>query len=182
MTRIVILDRDGVINQDSPHYIKNPNEWQAIPGSLEAIATLNQAGFKVIVATNQSGIARGLYTLTTLSNIHQKMCLALASYGGQISKIYICPHHDRDHCHCRKPNIGLFQQVKQDFNLDLSQTYAIGDSWRDIEAAKRAGCQPILVKTGNGAMTLSQHQSFLKQHRIPIYANLLQATHYILQR
>jgi D-glycero-D-manno-heptose 1,7-bisphosphate phosphatase len=155
--RWVILDRDGVINYDSPAYIKSAMEWQPIPKSLEAIAQLNQAGFKVVVATNQSGIARNLYTLETLQQIHHKMHQALAALGGKITEIFYCPHAPGDNCLCRKPRPGLLHQFAKQFNLSLTGLPMIGDSLRDLQAASAAGCQPILVNTGNGYQTLQQH-------------------------
>ncbi|HVE44923.1 MAG TPA: D-glycero-beta-D-manno-heptose 1,7-bisphosphate 7-phosphatase [Gammaproteobacteria bacterium] len=153
----IILDRDGVINHDSREYIKSPEEWVPIKGSLEAIAQLNKAGFHVIIATNQSGIARGYYDLETLSAIHEKLTQALASVGGYIEEIFYCPHHPEDRCLCRKPQPGLIQQIQKKYAIDLKKTYFIGDSYSDIQAARAASCVPILVLTGNGQSTLAQH-------------------------
>jgi len=182
MQKLIILDRDGVINQDSPDYIKSPDEWIPIPGSLEAIAALNNAGFKVAVATNQSVIGRGYYTLEMLENIHQKMHRELALVAGHIDAILFCPHAPEDHCLCRKPKPGLFQQIFDHFHLTESfQTIlAIGDSLRDLEAAKAAGCSPILVLTGNGEKTQQKlSDSFLET---PIYPNLSEAIFALLAR
>jgi len=158
MKKVIILDRDGVINMDSPNFIKSEEEWQPIPGSLEAIATLNKHGFTVFVTTNQSGIARGLLDLQTLNRIHQKMINALALVGGKIEGIYFCPHGPDDDCFCRKPLPGMFQQIAKDYNIDFNQQKvpAIGDSLRDLEAAVLAHCEPILVLTGNGKKTAKQ--------------------------
>lgn len=153
----IILDRDGVINHDSDEYIKSPQEWHPIAGSLEAIAQLNHAGYHVIVVTNQSGIARGLYDLETLHNIHQKLTKELARAGGKITEIYFCPHHPHDECLCRKPKPGLFKLIEKKYHLNLIDTYFVGDSVSDIKAAEAAGCKPLLVLTGNGKKTLSQY-------------------------
>ena len=155
---MIILDRDGVINQDSPDYIKSPEEWHAIPGSLEAIARFNQAGHQVVVATNQSGIGRQFYDLATLEAINQKMTNELKKVGGHLDGIYYCPHLPSDHCSCRKPKPGLLQQISQDFSVDLSQNAVlIGDSARDIQAAHNVNCRAILVLTGNGKKTAEQN-------------------------
>lgn len=149
----VILDRDGVINFDSKEYIKSPAEWQPIPGSLEAIARLNQAGWKVLVATNQSGVARGLYDMHTLNAIHHKFQRLLTRFGGHVDAIFICPHGPDDNCHCRKPKPGLFLTAIQRFEINPQHTYAIGDSLRDLQAGAAAHCHPWLVRTGNGSKT-----------------------------
>lgn len=164
MIKLVILDRDGVINFDSPNFIKNPAEWQPIPGSLEAIARLNQADIKVAVATNQSGIARGLYDEAMLKQIHLKMESALSAVQAHIDALFFCPHLDQDHCRCRKPKTGLFEQIAGHFQIDLAQakTPCIGDSLRDLEAAFKVGGRPILVMTGNGQKTLAQLSSDLQ--------------------
>jgi len=142
--KFIILDRDGVINYDSDHYIKSPEEWHAIPGSLEAIADLNRAGYHVVVATNQSGIARGHYDLETLDRIHEKLMRELASVGGYIDEIFFCPHHPNDHCECRKPKLGLFLQIQKKYTVHFAETYFIGDSYTDMQVAEATGCKPIL--------------------------------------
>ena len=148
--KLVILDRDGVINHDSDQYIKSPEEWKPIPGSLTAIARLNQAGFLVVVATNQSGIGRGLFETDTMIAIHDKMFKALAQVGGHIDAIFFCPHTNDDNCECRKPKPGMFREIAARFNADLAGVPAIGDSLRDLQAAQAAGAQPVLVLTGKG--------------------------------
>ena len=148
--RLVILDRDGVINHDSDDFIKSPEEWHPIDGSLEAIAALNRAGFTVIVATNQSGIGRGLYSRRELTAIHRKMRQALANLGGSIRAIYVCPHHPDDGCDCRKPAPGLLRRIEADFDQPIVGVPFIGDSVRDAAAAEAVGARPILVLTGNG--------------------------------
>ncbi|MBU6505248.1 MAG: D-glycero-beta-D-manno-heptose 1,7-bisphosphate 7-phosphatase [Betaproteobacteria bacterium] len=151
---LVILDRDGVINFDSDRYIKNPDEWRPIPGSLEAISRLNQAGYRVVVATNQSGIARGLFDLATLNAIHHKMIDALAQHGAVLDAIFFCPHANEARCNCRKPATGLFEEIQQRYNIPLGHVPAVGDSLRDLVAAANAGAQPMLVLTGKGRKTL----------------------------
>ena len=151
--KLVILDRDGVINQDSANYIKSPNEWIPIPNSLEAISLLNQHGYSVVIATNQSGVGRGLYGIEELNNIHAKMIKMLAEIGGSIDAIFFCTHTDEDHCDCRKPEIGMLVEIKDRFSVSFEDICGVGDSLRDLEAFEKVGMQPILVKTGNGENT-----------------------------
>jgi D-glycero-D-manno-heptose 1,7-bisphosphate phosphatase len=153
--KLVILDRDGVINIDSANFIKNPNEWIAIPNSLEAIALLNQSGFRVALATNQSGVSRGLFDMATLNSIHDKMYKELAAVGGRIDALFYCPHTADDHCDCRKPKTGMIDEIGKRFSVELNQVPAVGDALRDLQAFAAAGCQPILVHTGKGAETLA---------------------------
>jgi D-glycero-D-manno-heptose 1,7-bisphosphate phosphatase len=153
--KLVILDRDGVINHDSDQFIKSPAEWKPIPGSLEAIAQLNQAGYRVVVASNQSGIGRGLFDMAMLNTIHAKMHKALALAGGRIDAVFFCPHPADSGCDCRKPKTGLFREIAQRYHIDLKGVAAVGDALRDIEAARGVGALPILVKTGKGAATLA---------------------------
>lgn len=145
-TKLVILDRDGVINQDSSEFIKTPSEWIPLKGSLEAIARLTQAGYEVVVLTNQSGIGRGLLNADTLAQIHRRMVDQLRQLGGQIQTILVCPHTPDDDCECRKPLAGLYTE----FGLNYNGVYSVGDSVRDLQAAQTAGATPVLVKTGNG--------------------------------
>jgi len=151
--KLVILDRDGVINYDSPSYIKSPEEWKPIPGSLEAIASLNQSGYHVVVASNQSGIGRGLFDMATLNAIHDKMHRALGQVGGRIDAVFFCPHTDEMRCDCRKPRAGLLEEISHRFNVNLKGVPSIGDAQRDLEAAAAVGAQPVLVLTGKGAKT-----------------------------
>ncbi len=151
--KLIILDRDGVINFDSDQFIKSPEEWKPIPGSLEAIARLNQAGYRVAVATNQSGIGRGLFDMPTLNAIHDKMHKSLAQVGGRVDAIFFCPHTNESNCECRKPKSGMIEEVALRFGLSLKGVPAVGDSLRDLEAASRLGAQPYLVLTGKGAKT-----------------------------
>lgn len=172
----IILDRDGVINQDSDAFIKSPEEWLPIPGSLEAIALLNQAGLKVVVITNQSGIARGLFDLATLAAIHSKMQLAVEALGGDIDSIYFCPHGPDDNCACRKPKPGLFHSLAKEKQIDLSGIFSIGDSLRDIQASLAVNASPILVKTGKGSQTNLNHPHL----KLPIFDNLYDASLHII--
>ena len=152
--KIVILDRDGVINQDSKDYIKSPEEWVPIEGSIQAIANLCSAGFKVVIATNQSGLGRKLFSSDDLANIHKKLIAAVAAASGQIHGIFYCPHLPSDDCSCRKPRTGLLEEIEQKFQLSLESVPFIGDSVKDIQAALSHGCKAILVKTGNGEASL----------------------------
>lgn len=149
-TPLVILDRDGVINADAPDHIKSESEWRALPGSLEAISRLHQAGWRVVVITNQSGIARGLFDARQLNAIHQKMITHLGQFGGAIDAILYCPHGPDDGCSCRKPRTGLFQDLARRLGTSLAGVPAVGDKDSDIEAARAAGAKPVLVRTGNG--------------------------------
>jgi D-glycero-D-manno-heptose 1,7-bisphosphate phosphatase len=151
--KLVILDRDGTINHDSAHYIKSPNEWRPIEGSLEAIARLTQAGYRIVVATNQSGIARGLFDTATLIAIHDTLQRAVAQAGGRIDAFFFCPHAADSACECRKPKPGMLQEVARRFNISLQDTYMVGDAHRDVAAAAAAGAKPVLVLTGRGKTT-----------------------------
>jgi D-glycero-D-manno-heptose 1,7-bisphosphate phosphatase len=151
--KLIILDRDGVINQDSDLYIKSPEEWIPLPGSLEAIARLNQWGYRVVVATNQSGIGRGLFGMDTINAIHDKMIKAASHVGGSIDAIFFCPHTNADNCACRKPKPGMFEEIAARYNIDLAGVPAVGDSLRDLQAAASVGAQPLLVLTGKGKKT-----------------------------
>ncbi|OQW94348.1 MAG: D-glycero-beta-D-manno-heptose-1,7-bisphosphate 7-phosphatase [Beggiatoa sp. IS2] len=168
--RLVILDRDGVINYDSEEYIKSPDEWRPIPGSLEAIARLNQADYRVVIASNQSGLARGLFTFDDLNQIHDKMFNLLAEVGGDIEAIFFCPHSQKDNCQCRKPRPGLFHNIANRLGISLTNVPVVGDSLRDLQAAIAAGARPILVLTGQGKHTLSSLQGF---HDVPVYPDLV---------
>lgn len=151
--KLIILDRDGVINFDSERFIKSADEWRPIPGSLEAIARLNQAGYRVVVCTNQSGIARGLFNMTALNAIHQKMHLAAQEVGAEIDAIFFCPHAAGDNCDCRKPKTGMFLEIARRYEISLKGIPSIGDSLRDLQAGFNCGCIPYLVLTGKGTKT-----------------------------
>ena len=166
--RIVILDRDGVINQDSTHYIKHPDEWQPIPGSLNAIALLHQNGYRIYIATNQAGIARGELTESRLKAIHEKMSSQVMQAGGKLSGIVYCPHHPDDHCKCRKPAPGMLHEIAAESGVDITGTPYVGDSLKDIRAAEAAGCKPVLVLTGNGLETRK-----LRHNLEHVFENLL---------
>jgi len=151
--KLVILDRDGVINFDSDQYIKAPSEWRPLPGSIEAIARLNQSGFRVAVATNQSGIGRGLFDMATLNAINDKMMEMVFRQGGRIDALFFCPHTAAEDCNCRKPRTGMLEEIAARFHTELKGVPAIGDSLRDLQAAESVGAQPILVLTGKGKAT-----------------------------
>ena len=168
--RLVILDRDGVINTNSKRYIQNPAEWQAITGSLEAIAELKAAGFLVAVATNQSGIGRKYYGLTDLKNIHEKMLAQLAQAGGSIDAIEFCSHAPEEKCNCRKPAPGMLHAVAKRLNILPNQSIYIGDSLKDLQAARNYGCQGYLVRTGYGEATLKQLQE--QKWKVPFFDDL----------
>lgn len=153
--KLVILDRDGVINHDSANFIKSPAEWVPVPGSLEAIALLTQYDFHVVVATNQSGVSRGLFDMATLNNIHDKMHREVALAGGRIDAVFYCPHSADENCSCRKPKTGMIKEIGKRFSVELDKVPAVGDALRDLQAFANAGCQPILVKTGKGNETLA---------------------------
>ena len=153
MTKLVILDRDGVINYESAQFIKSPAEWNPLPGSLDAIARLHHAGFLVAEATNQSGISRGMFDMATLSAIHTKMHRAVNHAGGRIDALFYCPHAATAACSCRKPKAGMLQSISERFQMPLAGIWAIGDSHRDLQAAHAAGAEPVLVLTGNGSET-----------------------------
>ena len=151
--KLIILDRDGVINYDSDAFIKTPDEWKPIPGSLEAIAHLTQAGYRVVIATNQFGIGHGLLDMTAFNTINDKMCKAVNQAGGRIDAMFFCPHTHTDQCSCRKPATGMFEEIARRFSLDLKGAPTIGDSLRDLQAAAAVGAVPILVLTGKGKET-----------------------------
>jgi D-glycero-D-manno-heptose 1,7-bisphosphate phosphatase len=174
----VLLDRDGVINYDSDAFIKSPDEWQPIEGSLEAIALLNKHGYQVIVVTNQSGVARGLFDESMLAQIHAKMYCLVGEHGGKITAIYYCPHGADSDCECRKPKAGLLKTFAADFDADLSNISVIGDSLRDLQAAEAVGAIPILVKTGKGQQTLLNNP----QLNLLVFENLYDAAKYITSR
>ena len=179
---LLILDRDGVINEDSDDYVKSADEWRAIPGSIEAIARLSRAGFDIFIATNQSGLGRGLFSQNDLEEMHAKMTTMVQAAGGELRGIYYCPHRPDQHCDCRKPSPGLLEQISQDTGRSLRGIPMIGDSLRDLLAGQAVGCQPILVKTGKGASTLRELQAgndtLLKQ--LPVFDSLARAADALL--
>lgn len=178
--KIIILDRDGVINYDSSKYIKAVDEWEIIPDSAKAIANLTQIGYKVIVCTNQSGIGRGLYKMESLNEMHEKMHKLVHNAGGTIAAIFICPHTPDDKCNCRKPKPGMIHEICERFNVDdVSKIMFVGDSERDLQAIESAGGIPVLVKTGNGKKTLNKEN-------IPpgtlVFDNLLALSEYLIAK
>jgi len=177
--KLIILDRDGVVNYDSDQFIKSPDEWKPIPGSLDAIARLNQAGFKVVLATNQSGVGRGLFDMSMLNTIHDKMNKVLAQAGARIDALFFCPHAADSDCGCRKPKPGMFQEIGVRFNVSLAGVPCIGDSLRDLQAAAEVGGQPILVLTGKGRLT--QERGSLPENTL-VFEDLGEAVRYIIQK
>lgn len=156
--KLVILDRDGVINYDSDEYVKSVDEWIPLPGSIEALGKLTKAGYKIAIATNQSGISRGYFSLETLNNMHEKMVDLATASGAHIDYIAYCPHGPDDHCDCRKPLPGLIHQIETALNVKASNCYMVGDSLRDLQAGQAVGLKAALVLTGKGQGTLDKNQ------------------------
>lgn len=154
--KLLILDRDGVINQDSDDYIKSVAEWLPLPGAVEAIAALSKAGWTIAVATNQSGLARGYFDLATLEAMHAELQRLVGERGGRVDAIHYCPHGPDDDCACRKPLPGMIEAIGRQFDADLRGVWLVGDSLRDLEAGLAVGCQPVLVKTGKGERSLAK--------------------------
>ena len=181
---LLILDRDGVINVDSDAYIRSPAEWIPIPGSIEAIADLSSAGFSVVIASNQSGLGRGYFDLPTLESIHLKLHDCVARAGGEIAGIFFCPHLPDVGCNCRKPATGLLQTMERELGLPARNAYFVGDSLKDLQAARAFGARPVLVKTGKGEQTLavlhSSNPGVDRALDIPVYADLAAASRDIL--
>lgn len=171
ITKLIILDRDGVINRDSDAYIKSPGEWLPLPGSLEAIARLNRAGYTVTIATNQSGISRGYFDLKALSAMHRKMDDMLSLLGGRIEGVFFCPHGPRDKCLCRKPQPALLQDISRRFSVPLNEVFFVGDTISDLQCAKNAGARAVLVKTGKGERTLLEKDA-KGFSDVPVYDDL----------
>lgn len=176
---VIVLDRDGVINVDSDNYIKTVDEWRPIPGAIDAIAALSQAGHEIYVATNQSGISRGYYSLATLQAMHQKMLGLLAAAGGDIKGIYFCPHLPSDGCRCRKPLPGMLEQLAAEHQVDFANSWFVGDSLRDLQSGLAKGCQPALVTTGKGEATLAAGLPEELQHT-KVFADLAAFANYLL--
>ncbi|WP_438951087.1 D-glycero-beta-D-manno-heptose 1,7-bisphosphate 7-phosphatase [Porticoccus sp.] len=182
MTKLVILDRDGVINQDSDNYIKSVDEWVPLPGSIDAIGRLYRAGYTVVVATNQSGIGRGLFDLDDLEAMHAKLSDLLIEQGAELGGIFYCPHTPEDHCHCRKPAPGLIDAIANEFGISLNRVPLIGDSLRDLQAGLSNHCVPILVRTGKGATTEKKlpSQPEIELQQAAVFDDLDQAVDHIL--
>ena len=172
-TPLIILDRDGVINQDSKDFVKSAEEWIPLPGSIEAIAGLSKAGFNVAIASNQSGLARGLVSVEALEEMHDKLRQLVKDAGGELGTIAICPHGPDDGCDCRKPKPGLLLQLAKSYGVALDAVPVIGDSWRDLQAAQHVRAQPVLVLTGNGRRTRDEHRDDLAG--VPVFENLAAA-------
>ncbi len=178
--KLIILDRDGVINEDSDDYIKSPDEWMPIPGSLDAIARLNHAGYMVAIASNQSGIARGYFSLETLAAMNVKMNDMLSTLGGRIDAMFYCPHGPKDGCDCRKPKPGLLTEIGNRFQVRLGDVLFIGDNINDVKAAQAAGAKPVIVRTGKGDQTAKMIED---QHfgDVPVYKDLNDVVNNLLQ-
>ena len=176
--KLIILDRDGVINQDSDNFIKSVDEFIPLPGSLEAIAQLSQAGYRVTIATNQSGVARGYYDIATLNAMHDKLRRLLGNLGAGVEMIAFCPHGPDDNCECRKPRPGMYREIAKRFEIDLDGVPVIGDSLRDLQAARAVGARPILVRTGKGERTLAKGEGL---EGVPVYDDLSAAVAALLE-
>jgi len=177
--QLIILDRDGVINEDSDDFIKSPSEWKPIRGSLEALARLHRAGWHVVVATNQSGIARGLFDLDMLTRINETMHRQVAEAGGLIDAVLFCPHGPNDNCDCRKPKPGMLLEIGERLHMSLRGIPAVGDSLRDLQAARAAGADPVLVKTGKGSRTAAMRNL---DPDIPVFNDLYGAVDSLLKK
>jgi len=183
--KLIILDRDGVINHDSPDYIKSAAEWIPIDGSIEAIARLHKAGFTVVVATNQAGLARGKFELDDLEAMHEKLTQLVEEQGAELAAIFYCPHHPDDKCKCRKPLPGMLDAIEAEFNTSVESCYFVGDSLRDLQAGIAKGCKPALVKTGNGETTLAQLENAelansVTLAQVQVFDNLAAAADFII--
>jgi len=176
--KIIVLDRDGVINRDSSEYIKTPDEWLPIPGSLEAIAKLVDHGFRIFIATNQSGIGRGLFNEATYKTIEQRMIECIESAGGHVEGVFYCPHGPEAQCDCRKPMGGLLLQIEEATGQKLAGCFLVGDSLRDLQAAETVAAQGILVLTGNGRKTLAGLDA---DHGVPVFDDLSGAVEWVIE-
>jgi len=174
--KVVCVDRDGVINEDSDDYIKSAAEWHPIAGSLDAIAALFRAGFRVFVVSNQSGVGRGLFSLAALEGVNERMSDAVHAVGGELAGVYFCPHTPEDGCECRKPGAGLLRQIERDQALSLEGAAFVGDKWSDLVAARAVGARPILVESGRGRTTLAEHRGEVEE----VYRDLAAAAQAII--
>lgn len=181
---IIVLDRDGVINYDSDAYVKSADEWIPLPGSIEAMAALSQAGHQLVVATNQSGLARGLFDLDDLESMHAKMRALVEDAGGEIAAIFYCPHGPDDNCRCRKPQPGLLDAIEAEFDTSLHDCYLVGDQLKDLHLAQAKGCRPVLVKTGRGSETLQRLISApdASLSNTNVFEDLAQFSQFVLQQ
>lgn len=182
MSKLIILDRDGVINQDSDAYVKSVDEWIAIENSCEAIARLSQAGFQIAIATNQSGLARGYFQLSDLDAMHGKMIGLVEACGGEITSIKYCPHGPDDDCDCRKPLAGLIDQIEDELGTSAQGCYLVGDSIRDLQAGLIKGCLPVLVKTGKGQKSLTKLETMPELKHSLVFDNLADFTEQLLSK
>ena len=182
MNKLIILDRDGVLNHDSDAYVKSADEWLPIPGSAEAVGRLCAAGYQVAIATNQSGLARGYFSQAELDAMHQKMSAVAAAHGGTFAHIAWCPHGPDDQCDCRKPLPGLIHQIEKALGVAAQNAWMIGDSLRDLQAGQAAGCQVALVKTGKGERSLTQLQTDPQLQESPVFDDLADFTDWLLQQ
>lgn len=186
--KLIILDRDGVINEDRDDYVKSADECIPIQGSIDAIVRLNKAGFTVVIATNQAGLAKGKFELEDLEAMHEKITGLVEENGGEISAIFYCPHHPDENCKCRKPKPGMLDAIEAEFNTSVESCYFVGDSLRDLQAAVQKGCKPTLVKTGNGVRTLAQlavpglqtDSPFIDAEQVQVFNNLAAVADFIL--
>lgn len=186
--KLIILDRDGVINHDREDYVKSADEWVPVTGSIEAIVRLNSAGFTVAVATNQSGLAREKFDLDDLEAMHEKLTGLVEEQGGELGGIFYCPHSPDDKCKCRKPLPGMLDAIEAEFNTSVESSYFVGDSLCDLQAALVKGCKPVLVKTGKGEKTLAQladaqlqtHAPLILPEQVQVFDNLAAAVDFIL--
>ena len=177
--KLVILDRDGVINHDSDQFIKSPAEWRPITGSIEAIARLNQSGYRVAVASNQSGIGRGLFDMATLNAINDKMMEMVFRQGGRIDAVFFCPHTAVENCACRKPRTGLLEEIAARFHTELKGVPLVGDSLKDLQCAEAVGAQPILVLTGKGKHT---KETETLPRKTLVFADLAEAARHLISQ
>ena len=180
--KLVILDRDGTINEDSPEFVKSADEWLPLPGALEAIARLNHGGWHVVVASNQSGLGRGLFEVSDLNDIHAKMHRLLAASGGRIDAVFYCPHAPGESCRCRKPEPGLFEQISDRYGVGLTNVPAVGDSARDLLAAAAVGCEPHLVLTGKAVVYKGRSLSDDYPPNTRVHADLAAFAEFLLNR
>jgi D-glycero-D-manno-heptose 1,7-bisphosphate phosphatase len=186
--KLIILDRDGVINHDRDDYVKSADECIPIAGSIDAIVRLHKAGFTVVIATNQAGLAKGKFELEDLEAMHEKITRRVEENGGELGGIFYCPHHPDDNCKCRKPKPGLLDAIEAEFNTSVESSYFIGDSLRDLQAAVQKGCKPVLVKTGNGVRTMAQltvpsfqiTSPIIDADQVQVFDNLAAAADFIL--
>jgi D-glycero-D-manno-heptose 1,7-bisphosphate phosphatase len=177
---LLILDRDGVINEDSQDYIRNIVDWHPVPGSIEAIAELSKAGYRVAIATNQSGLSRGYFGLDEMEEIHQKLCALVEEQGGGIAGIFYCPHLPDEGCECRKPATGLLQAIEAELDEPAANAWFIGDSLKDLQAATAHGCRPALVLTGKGETTRAALADHPELQAVPIFNDLAEVGRFIL--